>query len=154
MAKQLSSEVKVTDIKIKNSELHAWENVMINTHGWYVHLIPSTVNKDIMDIHTHGIKESFGHDDFQIVAPLPDITAQSIFASFIDRIKAGEKFVNNQIVSKIIGGYEVKLVNAIESDRIVLRIILPDKYGKLDIVSIESPFHLQYADLITNVMVH
>ena len=149
---KISAEFSPKQIKIKQEDMYKWENSMIAVHGWYVHAIP--VDDTMVNIHTHGIKETFGHDDFQIVVPLDNDTAQIIFTNFVDRIKNGDKFTNNQIVSNILHGYEVKLVNAIEEDRIVFRIILPDKCGKLDSISIESPFHLQYADLLQNVRVH
>lgn len=154
MSKTISSELTVDTVKIKNSEIVAWQNMMLSTHGWYVHYMPSTITKELVNIHTHGIYEKFKHEDFQIVIPLPDVLAQKIFSTLIDRIKDGDKFTNNQIVTGIIIGYSVKLVNAIDEDRIVLRIILPDKYSKLDMISMESPYHLQYTDLITNVRVH
>lgn len=142
---RVAKDFQVKNIKISPSDIAEWQNMMLNTHGWYVHYIPEDEN--LVNIHTHGLFEKFDHDDFQIVVPLPEKTAQVIFKTFLDRIKGGEKFKSADVVEHIITNYSVKLIDAIESNRTVLRIILPDKFGKLDKISMESPFHLQYCGI-------
>jgi hypothetical protein len=63
-------------------------------------------------------------------------------------VKAGETFGSGQRLDQILrGGLLVKLVAATECGRPVLRIILPDRAGKLDLGEIDEPFARQYGDL-------
>jgi hypothetical protein len=71
--------------------------------------------------------------------------AHGIFINIIERVKDGEVFVAQEIVSEIIGNdLEIKLIDSIENNRKVLRIIVPDKYGNLEQDQMEEPFDLQY----------
>lgn len=78
--------------------------------------------------HTHGM-EIYGHLDFQIVLALdPQITG-ALLNDMGLRVQAGEKFKAGDVISDLISNYDVKLVEAEETGRTVLRILLPDKNG-------------------------
>lgn len=127
----------------------ALENEAIKKHGWYVHYVGD--DRDVptgYNAHTHGLVEKYGHPDLQIVCPLPSQVAHGTFWNIVDRIAAGEKFKNGDIVGNIAGnGYKVKFVNAWENDRPVLRVIIPDKHHNLDRDTLTGNFGLQYKDL-------
>ena len=127
----------------------AWENEALEKHGWYVHYVGA--DEDVptgYNAHTHGLVEKYGHPDLQIVCPLPPQVAHGTFWNIVNRIAAGEKFKNGDIVENIAGnGYKVKFVNAWENDRLVLRVIIPDKHHNLDRDTLTGNFELQYKDL-------
>jgi len=99
--------------------------------GWYWHYV--TNNDGSVNIHTHGLQETFQHDDFQIVlAGLPIPVYQNVLSNFVERIKNGDKFKDNDVVENIIvPPYKVRLTTTTEGERSVLRIIFPDKDGDL-----------------------
>lgn len=80
--------------------------------------------------HTHGIAETVGHPDFQIVMPLPFDVSMSIFWTLFRRVKDGERFAAGQSADRVIKGYQVRFLEAREDGRDVLRLLLPDKNGK------------------------
>ena len=98
--------------------------------GWYWHYVPL---EEKVNIHTHGFAESFNHPDFQIVlAGLPPAVYQSILNNFAERVKAGDVFKEDDVVENIIKSpYKVRLTTSTESQRNVLKIILPDPQGNL-----------------------
>lgn len=114
----------------------------VSKHGFYAHLVP--VGGGFVNAHTHLVAEAFDHDDFQIVLSIPPQTISGIFHDFVDRVKAGEQFKDGDEVTGIIINGPVKLINAVENFRHVLRVILPDPEGKLDASEMREPFVEQY----------
>ncbi len=106
------------------AEMHRWEAEMMEKYGWYIHFLPD-------GSHTHGLQESFNHPDLEIKFFLNPNTAGFVFSNCIDKIKEGTIFNDGDVVEHIISGYSVKLINALESERSVIRIILPDADGNL-----------------------
>lgn len=110
----------------------------IKKYGWQGHYVAATGSPDEPDdlregyvnYHTHGLPESLGQPDLQIVIPLPPELAHQLFWTFVDRMKAGETFVADQKVEKIIQDYPLLLKAAKECGRDVLRVVFPDKAGR------------------------
>lgn len=129
-----------------DAERRAWTETQIKKHGWIVHFVAGGDEQSPtgFNAHTHGLQENYQHKDFQLVIPLPEKVAHPIFIELADRVKAGEKFVAGQKVDDIIQGMQVKLIDAVECGRPVLRVILPDKNGKLDLGEIAEPYAQQY----------
>lgn len=76
--------------------------------------------------HTHGMSK-YGHLDFQIVLALPPNVVGTILNDMGLRVQAGEKFKSGDILSDVLAdGYSVRLVEVEETERRVLRIMLPD----------------------------
>jgi hypothetical protein len=104
-------------------------------YGFNIHYVPNDCNcPHHTNIHTHGIKESFNHLDFQICFPIPMELAGEILHGLVNDIKDGKKFEANKEYEGVIGnGYSVKMIEATECGRDVLRIILPDPSGLYNI---------------------
>lgn len=76
--------------------------------------------------HTHGLWEKYNHLDFQLVLNFPDKDISAILNTFGLRVQAGEKFHDGQMVSGIFSDCDVRLEMCEETERIVLRIVVPD----------------------------
>jgi hypothetical protein len=123
-------------------------------YGWVFHVV---VEHPIYgtEVHTHGLLEKYGHPDLQLCFDFlkcfpPDRGKQvisNILWDFVNRIKDGETFSAEQRVSGILKGYDVRLVAATENQRPVLRIIIPDKDGNLDLMMLEGYFADQFKGL-------
>ncbi len=119
-------------IEERMQQMREWHAQQLVKHGWYTHMTFPEDGGTYWNIHTHGMSENFNHPDLQLVIGLPEHTTNGILHNFADRIKAGEKFKAGDRVSKIVGKYDVLLVEREECGRKVLRIILPDPKGCLD----------------------
>lgn len=113
----------------------------IVTYGFHIHYVFGVVAKRtpkgpeirLANIHTHGLTETFGHNDLQIVFPLEPEVASGILHTIVDTIQKGKKYKNGETVEEILKkGYKIRLQRFTEGDRKVLRIILPDKEGNLN----------------------
>lgn len=101
----------------------------IREHGFSVHAVVD-YDDGYYNVHTHGFDVTWGHVDMQIVFPIDPKISHSLLWNFARKIKAGEKFKDGDMVDGIVTGFKVKLMGAVEDDRHVLRILLPDKNGK------------------------
>lgn len=115
----------------------------LKKYGFYIHLVADNEYQEI-NAHTHGLAENYNHVDFQIVLNLHPQVISSIFHNICDLVKSGEKFHDGQSVPGIIKNFNVKLFETTESNRKVLRIILPDKKGNLDEDAMEELYAEQY----------
>jgi Domain of unknown function (DUF4262) len=130
-----------------DAEYREWERSNLLKHGWIVHFIAEGAETPTgFDAHTHGLQENYNHPDFQIVIPLPQKVGHTLMITLADRVKAGERFQAGQKVAEVIHGAGglVKLIDATECGRPVLRVILPDPHGKLDLGEIDDQFVRQY----------
>lgn len=126
-----------------------WEAAKMAEYGWVVHFVKDEDSPTGLNIHTHGLQESFDHPDLQVVLPIPTNIIQPILHTIVDRIKAGERFSDGETIENVISnGLSVKMVNAKESDREVLRVIFPDQLGNCDSWSMKDPYLRQYGDLV------
>lgn len=116
-----------TDILEKMGQVHG---DMLAKHGFYVHYVPNDPQTDPgVNAHTHGFEETWGHVDFQIVLPLNPEMVHGIFWSLANAVKAGKKFAAGDHEG-VITNFSVRMVEAWENDREVLRVLLPDESGK------------------------
>lgn len=109
------------------------EQNMLKEHGWYVHYIFETDQREydgMANIHTHGLKENFDHAELQLVMPLEPGTAQLILNSLFQEIKNGKRFEAGVVYENIFT-LPVSFANFTEDGRDVLRILIPDPQGKL-----------------------
>lgn len=115
-------EVAIREFKEKQKKL-------IEKYGFVVHSVPQNENR--INHHTHGLDVSYNHPDFQIVYPIHPETAHSIFCTLANAVKGGKTFHPDNNYSDIIPNYRIRLIRALENDRTVLRVILPDVNGNL-----------------------
>lgn len=108
-------------------------------YGWITHYVIDDNNA-----HTHGLLENFSHLDIQCVIRLQPEIMHSVFCCIIERVKNGETFKPDILYDRIVKDYKVKFIYATEIGRSVLRLILPDPEGKLDIQEINEQFKIQY----------
>lgn len=109
----------------------AAERAMLTT-GWYAHCVPNSDKTPYgFNYHTHGMERSFQHKNIQIVLPIDFQVAHSLATAIINEVKKGKKFEAGVEYEGIMAnGFKVKFVDAIESQRPVLRLLIPDKNGK------------------------
>ena len=108
------------------------EQRMMEEYGWVVHFV-FEVNGEfegLANIHTHGLLESFGHKDLQLVLPLDPKDSHPLLAGIVNQVKEGRVFKEDIATSKVIHNYDVYFKEVIENDRTLLRLILPDPNGK------------------------
>lgn len=85
--------------------------------------IPYTCNA-----HTHGMAK-YNHMDFQMVLFLPPGEIMRILNTLGLRVQAGERFQSGDLVSGIYEDCDIRLDAYEETDRTVLRVMIPDKYN-------------------------
>ena len=107
---------------------------------WIIHYVANGVACDecggvedsfppfMCNAHTHGMQK-YGHLDFQIVISLGMSLAGTLLNDIGLRVQAGEQFQDGDVISDLIQGYDVKLIEVQETSRTVLRIIFPDTNG-------------------------
>ncbi|GGG18207.1 DUF4262 domain-containing protein [Paenibacillus abyssi] len=110
-------------------DMGKWKNEMMEKHGFFIHFVLDDQVGAGANYHTHGLEQSFGHPDLQCTLPITPEIIQSVFHTIVDRIKAGERFVAEQLYEKVITNYPVEFKEANEFGRKVLRLLLPDEKG-------------------------
>ncbi len=105
---------------------------------WYIHLIANGVKcadcgkkethflPHLCNAHTHGM-EFYRHPDFQLVLELPDEEIGRILNTLGCMVRDGRKFHAGEYVKGIYEDCNVRLEKFSETDRDVLRVIIPDK---------------------------
>lgn len=118
--------------------------------GWFYHfLIGDSQVATGHNFHTHGINK-IGHLDLQIVFPMPEKKALAIVKTIYDQIQDGQQFGDGDetlILHEDGSKYPVRFVKVRESDRQVLRVIVPTPDGKLepkDVAEHEPDYALQW----------
>jgi hypothetical protein len=116
-----------------------WQDEMIEKCGFYVHGVAPELPDEFPNFHTHGLVESFGHPDLEIVFPLDPGLVQKIFWSAVRLIKAGGRLEPGQSGVTGLCSVPVELRASRECGRDVVRLIFPDKNG-----GFEGPFGRQF----------
>lgn len=108
-------------------------NSMID-YGWFAHYVANDPNTPFgVNYHTHGLVESFGHQDIQFCFPAPYKQIHSIMFHVVEEIKGGCKFEPGKKYQNILNGnFDVEFIEAMECGRKVLRMCLPDKNNKFE----------------------
>ena len=112
---------------------------MDNKIDWIIHFVVNDVACDccgkvenpfpefMCNAHTHGMEELYNHPDFQIVLQMDPNLLGYILNELGARVQNGAKFkAGDEIADIIANGYVVRLVEAKECGRTVLRVLLPD----------------------------
>lgn len=112
--------------------------------GFYMHIVPRKEDVEVLtpdgimlvtqfDVHTHGLVENFQHPDLQVFAPgLDPQVAANIIKGMVDDIKEGKKYEDgNEYDTVLKGGLNIKIAAAMDGDRPVLRVLLPNHTGLL-----------------------
>lgn len=111
------------------------QDELMKKYGWMIHYVtPDEEYPYGANIHTHGFKESFGHPDIQICAPLSPDVVQGILNTIAGSIKAGKIFKANRKYNNIIEKFPVLMRSTREGGRGVLRMVFPDKNGNFNSV--------------------
>lgn len=118
----------------------------IEKYGFCIHYVSDSDSPELINAHTHGISSSFDHKDFQIVLNLHPSVVQSIFFNLVESLKSGNRFEHNQKVNEIIRYFQIKLIDAVEDGRQVLRVILPDPDGNTDKDKMSLEYARQYPE--------
>jgi hypothetical protein len=117
----------------------------IATFGWCGHYVYDDDESPTgLNVHTHGLLESFGHPDFQIVLPLAERVAHAILITLADAVKEGRRFAPGDVAGGIIEGYDVGFATATECGREVLRVIIPGPDGRVRRGEIGGGYEVQY----------
>jgi len=100
----------------------------LKKYGWYAHIVVDDDNMPMkFNFHTHH----FSGNDVQIVLPMDPNICLQIMHGLHKKVKEGliiKPFVE---YDEIISNYKVLFIPATESNRKILRMILPDKEGKI-----------------------
>lgn len=122
------------------------EKSLIEKYGFFSHLVMDdlTVGPSQTNYHTHGIPLSQDHHDIQIIVALPPDIFNNIIHSVFNYIKKGNKIETNKKYDGFIHNFTVEFTWAIENDRDVLRMILPDPEGRTSREEISFPYTYQW----------
>jgi hypothetical protein len=124
----------------------AWRGQMIRNDRIVLDYITDDVTSPTgFNCHTHGIAEHGICQDLQIVYPHPYAECRSIFLAAIRKLRKQVKFEAGKDYHGILrGGFRVRMVEAREGGRWVLRLIIPGKDDEVDCARMKHPFHMQY----------
>ena len=124
--------------KMSKRELRKWHSDQLRKCGFYAHFVAEEFAglphplSHLVNYHTHGFDETWGHPDLQIVLPLKPATAMDIFWVLAERVKAGEKFEAGKRYSVVAKApYDAMFFKAQEAGRDVLRILIPDAKNRM-----------------------
>jgi hypothetical protein len=127
------------------------EEELGKAHGWYSHFIlPENTAQRWVNYHTHGLPEHYGHLDFQFVLPIDPNILHALATKLVDRVTRGERFAAGMRVSGVMEDYDVFLMKTAETrrdNRVVLRVILPDRNGNIDKADLNGIFAAQFEEL-------
>lgn len=100
---------------------------------WAIHYVPDATDvPSVVNAHTHGISEHYGHMDLQMVIGTPDEVA-FVLNYFGRKIRDGEHFKDGDIVNvpiKCHSSMTILMKEFKECGRPVLRLVVADGYGK------------------------
>lgn len=119
----------MTNLEVRYGQLLQKEKDGLKKFGFYTHYVFDNEGSELVNCHTHGIKENFDHPDLQFVLPFDPNLYSNLFHGIVnDILKKGEKLQNN--LDKVIKNFNIQIKEVKEDDRFVIRIILPDPNGK------------------------
>lgn len=88
--------------------------------------VESGFKEGLCNAHTHGMSK-YGHPDFQMVLAMSPQEVCYILNSFGKMVQNGATFKNGEYVAGIFEDCVVRLQTFWETDREVLRVIIPDR---------------------------
>ncbi|MHA2279566.1 MAG: DUF4262 domain-containing protein [Promethearchaeota archaeon] len=126
-------------------QLKSKEDCAMRDRGWFAHLERRDLQSPTSyNYHTHGFRE-LGHLDIQIVLPIPPKLFLGIAETIYQRIKEGEYFEDGDTATGIVENFCVRFIKVRETNREVLRVILPGKNGELEPAKLEDDEEPEYA---------
>lgn len=128
-------------------ELARMERASMEKYGWYAHIVNDYEGAPFkFNLHTHGMMESFGHTDFEIVLPMDPHVLMDILHNIAGRIKDGEKFVSGKryTLTNEHSSLPVEFAESTENGRPVLRLILPDEDFSTNRANMKHPYVHQW----------
>jgi hypothetical protein len=111
------------------------ETKSMKEYGWYAHLVQDDCAcPNHFNAHTHGLLETFGHTDLQCCMPMDGNILMHIWHQIVDITIRKSKLLRTDYDYFIFdtNGYAVRFINATECGRPVLRMIIPNKFGKYE----------------------
>ena len=125
---------------LKETEIHVVTNGICEICG----LAEKSIDHDLLcNAHTHGL-EKFGHMNFQMVLNYDHQEIGRILNTMSERVIEGERFADGDMVSGIYEDCDVRLKEFFETDRTVLRVIIPDKENRFpEDAECEEPYKYQ-----------
>lgn len=138
------------DARVAKDKMLAKQDRSLAEDGYYIHAVFDDTSTPFgNNVHTHGL-ESVGHLDIQVVAPIDMMVMDG------KRFKSGDRILLYDSREVSAAGfadnkYYVKLVDAKEGGRSVLRVILPDPAGNLDMQDLACPYVEQYEGVENNL---
>jgi Domain of unknown function (DUF4262) len=129
--------------------MRKFEADSMREYGFYAHAVADDPEGSGMcNVHTHGLTESFKHPDLQIVLPIETTVFMHVLHRAVNMIRTGTRFHCGVDYKGICGGrYPVRFVEAEETGRPILRMILPDKDGIVERETMDLSFAKQYDHL-------
>jgi hypothetical protein len=139
--RQKRQPVSRTEIRHPNEEQHLLE------YGWAMRIMDHPSPHGPADYRTFGLERNYQVPEFQLYYPLSPGVAVSVLGTAIDLIKAGTRFKDGDTSADVLEGFSVKFVDATVGGKKMLRIILPDKQGRIERGEITGTYALQYEQL-------
>jgi len=114
-------------------EMFRRDRKAMSKHGWISHIVLDDPDyPQGMNYHTHGLMESFKHEDIQVCLAINPNLIHSVVSGLVNLIKEGRTFSAGQTASGDIQNLDVTFAAAKEGDRNDLRLIFPDSTGALE----------------------
>ncbi|WP_052343529.1 DUF4262 domain-containing protein [Bacillus massiliigorillae] len=132
------------DMQNENSKdfISEENQALLDKQGWFYQY--EELDGSVANIHTHGLAENLNHIDLQLVLKLDKEMAEMLLHTVIDNIAEGYKYREGRS-DQVIDGIEVEFKLFEESDRMVLRLILPDEEGRFPSdEGCQEPYNKQY----------
>jgi hypothetical protein len=115
-----------------------WEKEMVTKYGFYIHYVPDRL---YVDCHTHGLRDSLGHPELQIVASIPGNIAMGIMHNVVDKIREGHELKDQEKLDQIIETFPILIAKMKDREGAeYFRIIFPDADGRFPDDEDCSPF--------------
>ncbi len=111
--------------------------------GWTCHSVLG------LGTHTHGLPALCGRPDLEITLPIHPRHAADVLAGIVEAFRRGPSAggplpLGVPVTGYIAGGLPVVFAPAIQGDRSVLRVILPDPCGRLDRAAMDPAYASQW----------
>jgi len=137
------------------AQVRQWQEEQVARYGFWIDLvIDGGPAPGLVNIHTHGLKQTFGFPDVQIVINIGQRNAMGILHHIASKYRIaateniGQPYVPGVVYADI-ATMPTCFVEATECDRPVLRLVVPDKNGSLDKDTMDPLFAKQYTELVS-----
>ena len=99
----------------------------------------------LCNVHTHGMRELYNHPEFQFVLNLGYNKVLRILNILGLMVQDGRRFRVGESVSNVLVGYDIRLFEATDNGKKVLRVVIPDQYNRFpDDENCEDVYKLQH----------